>query len=130
MKLWSKLVMLAAAWFAAQMNAADQAAPVAAKNPSVLIVNGRPCNLMNKGDFAYFQELNQRGFQLDVHFSGPRPLNWELIRKYNCLVMIDLPPDEAESKGKSPPPYRKEMMELLDRYLQAGGGVFILPDFQ
>ena len=62
----------------------------------------------------------------------PRPITWDLIKQYNCLVILDLPPDEqdtenwATSWGKFPP-YKKEMLPLLDAYLKQGGGIFLMP---
>ena len=62
----------------------------------------------------------------------PRPITWDLIKQYNCLVILDLPPDEqdtenwATSWGKFPP-YKKEMLPLLDAYLKQGGGIFFMP---
>ena len=47
-------------------------------------------------------------------------------------MILDLPPDEqdtenwATSWGKFPP-YKKEMLPLLDAYLKQGGGIFLMP---
>ena len=108
------------------------------KKPSILIINGTSTLPgMADGDFEYFKRLNQHGFQLDVHFLNeqpPRPIAWDLIKRYNCLVILDLPPDEKDNEnwacltwGKVPP-YKKEMQALLDSYLAKGGGVFLLPN--
>jgi hypothetical protein len=105
------------------------------KKPSVLIVNGTPAGPMRQGDFDYFQRLNQHGFQIDSHFLGEQPLDWKLIRKYNCLVILDLPPDEQDAGNGDVswnkfPPYKKQMLPLLDAYLKQGGGIFLgIPGF-
>ncbi|HEY3415555.1 MAG TPA: hypothetical protein VGM23_01610, partial [Armatimonadota bacterium] len=112
-----------------------QTAP--AKNPSVLIINGHAANPTVLGDFTWFKQLNQHGMQLDVHFLNmrpERPLNWDLIKQYNCLVFLDFPLEEQVAKTTTrayawkSPPYRQELMALLDRYLQEGGGVFVMPN--
>ena len=111
--------------------AAKEAADNAQK-PSVLIVNGMTAGPMRYGDFDYFQRLNQHGFQIDNLFLGERRLDWNLIKQYNCLVILDLPPekenpaDQGVSWNKSPP-YKKELLPLLDAYLKQGGGIFFMP---
>ena len=107
-----------------------------AKRPAVLIINGMGCFPMRYGDFDYLQRLNQHGFQIDSHFFAeepPRPITWDLLKRYNCLVILDLPPDEQDTEnwatmtwGKTPP-YKKEMQALLDAYLKQGGGIFFMP---
>ena len=103
------------------------------KKPSLLIINGTAGGPFRDGDFDYFQRLHQHGFQVDSHFLHERPLNWDLIKRYNCLVFLDLPPDEQDAEdwpvswGKVPP-YKKEMLPLLDAYLKQGGGIFLMPN--
>lgn len=108
------------------------------EKPSVLIIHGKGACPEIVGDFDYYRRLNQHGFQIDTHFFGEtpeRPLNWELIQNYNCLIFLDLPLDE-KSEGdlrllwKKCPPYREEMKSLIESYLQEGGGVFIMPDLE
>ena len=111
-------------------------------NPSVLIITGRNYAPHIAGDFDYFKELNKKGFQIDIHYMDEknRPLNWELIKNYNCLVFLDIPPEEEVVNNasywdttflwKASPPYKKEMQVLLDKYLALGGGIFFMPDIQ
>ncbi|MBI4027503.1 MAG: hypothetical protein HY360_21130 [Verrucomicrobia bacterium] len=109
-----------------------------AKNPAVLIVNTTGLNGHTVPDYPYLKELTQRGFQIDTWYregddAPPRALDWDLFQKYNVLIFTGLPYEEKDPRNKDRailPPYRKEMMELLDRYLVAGGGVFVLPAFQ
>jgi hypothetical protein len=107
-----------------------------AKKPSILIINGMPSQPMRYGDFDYFQRLHEHGFQIDSHFLNERPLDWDLIKRYNCLVILDLPPDKEnldvcqhnhDVSWNKFPPYKKELLPLLDAYLKQGGGIFFLP---
>ena len=106
------------------------------KKPAVLIINAGDFAPMRYEDFDYLQRLNQHGFQIDTHFLGEQPLTWDLIKQYNCLVILDLPPDEKDTENWGPmtwgkvPPYKKEMLSLLDAYLAKGGGIFLMPDLQ
>ena len=46
----------------------------------------RPRNGIRR--LSVLQRLNQHGFQIDVHFLNeqpPRPITWDLIKRYNCL---------------------------------------------
>ncbi|HEY3417746.1 MAG TPA: hypothetical protein VGM23_12755 [Armatimonadota bacterium] len=139
MKWQQAIIML----FVALLLVVSAAAQVKAeeKKPSILIVTGRDKLPSIYGDFNWYRQLNAHGLQLDTHFLNDepaRPFNWELISKYNCLIFLDLPVDgEMVKKGGAPvnylwtkPPFREEMLPLLERYLEAGGGVFFLPDFQ
>jgi hypothetical protein len=112
-----------------------------AKKPAILIINGRHHSPLTNGDFVYFRQLHERGFQIDTHFlneNPARPVTWDLIKRYNCLVVMDLPCDEEQKNDnwsvvtwdKTVPPYRKEMQGLLEKFLAEGGGVFFLPDLQ
>lgn len=104
--------------------------------PAILIINGMGCTPFRYGDFDYLQRLNKHGFQIDSLFldeNPPRPLTWNLIKQYNCLVILDLPPDEQDTEnwgattwGKVPP-YKKEMLALLYAYMEKGGGIFFMP---
>ena len=103
-----------------------------AKKPSVLVINGMTAGPMRYGDFDYFQRLNQHGFQIDSLFLNERPLNWNLIKQYNCLVILDLPPDKEDPSDQGVswnkfPPYKKELLPLLENYLKQGGGIFFMP---
>ncbi|MHB9023365.1 MAG: hypothetical protein ACYC7E_04210 [Armatimonadota bacterium] len=107
--------------------------------PSVLVINGRSPSPHVNGDFAYLQQLHGRGFQIDMLYLNerpPRPITLELLKQYNCLIVMDLPCEEERKNENwtivtwSPktPPYKKEMQAMLDAYLKEGGGIFFLPN--
>jgi hypothetical protein len=119
------------------LQAQEKTVAETAKQPSVLIINGANFEPDYHGDFNCFRQLNQHGFQIDVHFLNKeplRPITWDLIKQYNCLVILDLPPDEADNENWGPftwgkvPPYKKEMQALLNAYLEQGGGIFLMPN--
>ncbi|HEY3416105.1 MAG TPA: hypothetical protein VGM23_04385, partial [Armatimonadota bacterium] len=102
----------------------------AAANPSVLVLLGK-YGSEGYGDFTWFNELHNRGIDIDVMFANERTLNWSLLSQYNCLIICDLPVAQAASAGSYcwwQSPYREGMIPLLDQYLAAGGGVFFLPN--
>ncbi|MCG2660170.1 MAG: hypothetical protein L6437_08005, partial [Kiritimatiellae bacterium] len=104
------------------------------KKPSVLIIYGSGSN-GRYGDYNYYMQLNQRGVQIDYHWLDERPfreINWDLIKQYNCLVIINPPSEEGQQKGMfsrgwGRPPFQKEMQALLEAFLAEGGGVFWMP---
>ena len=102
------------------------AAEAPIKKPSVLIIYGSGSN-GQFGDYNYYTQLNQRGFQIDYHFLDEQPyreMNWDLIKQYNCLVIVGPPGVEGGLCSWGRPPYHKEMQALLDAFLTDGGGVF------
>ncbi|HEY3416661.1 MAG TPA: hypothetical protein VGM23_07235, partial [Armatimonadota bacterium] len=106
--------------------------PAHATNPSVLILMGTHDNSMGWGDFTWFNELHDRGIDIDVMFANERTLNWDLLSRYNCLIVSDLPLAQGVAAGSytyAQSPYREGMIPLLDQYVAAGGGIFFLPDF-
>jgi len=101
---------------------------VAAEKPGVLVhaVRGQH----NGGvDLGWLKDLQASGFEVDYtdlhgHFT------WERIRQYNCLVLVTCPAPTADQTHESrilKPPFRKEFLALVDRFLQQGGGVLAVP---
>ncbi|MHB9023038.1 MAG: hypothetical protein ACYC7E_02530 [Armatimonadota bacterium] len=107
---------------------AQQASPTM---PSVLILRGDRYQPLRAGDFTFLRELHQQGFAIEMVYSKETPITWEYLKRFNCLVLLNLPlPEEAPGgwnlwKG---PPHRKEFLEMLNRYLADGGGVLVLLD--
>ncbi len=83
------------------------------------------------GDFDIFKELVEKhNIQVDVWVNDKeRALDWDLIRKYNALVIINPPDRQGQPFHHGMwigPPDKAAFDEMLQRYLAAGGGVFWL----
>jgi hypothetical protein len=93
-------------------------------SPSVLFVpelhKVSPCAI----DLTYLNELHQRGFAVDF-LDSTSHFTWERIRQYTSLVIYDVPYPEGHPEARAPGPYRHEFIELLGRYIEAGGGVLL-----
>ncbi|MFV2067838.1 MAG: hypothetical protein ACC645_12760, partial [Pirellulales bacterium] len=70
-------------------------------------------------DLRYGEELHEQGFQVD-YTNKLDELTWDRIKKYNVLVLHDLP--EGEAPG--------DAVEMVDRFLKVGGGVLLFPTEQ
>ncbi|MCG2658842.1 MAG: GldG family protein, partial [Kiritimatiellae bacterium] len=123
------IILLTTLWAGGNVLTAEELTQPPRK-PSVLVIYGRGSN-GQFGDYNYYKLLNQRGFQIDYHWldENPlRPITWDLIKQYNCLVIINPPGDEKQKEIEGYPPYKKEMQVLLDAFLADGGGVFWMMD--
>lgn len=90
-------------------------------NPSVLIVSQGSCPV----DVG--RKLVAAGFSLNrMNGLEDRPLTWEEARKYNVIVVSELGRANADM---TLPPGVKQTIETLRRFLDAGGGVFMMPIF-
>ncbi|MBI2298733.1 MAG: hypothetical protein HYU66_07255 [Armatimonadetes bacterium] len=99
-------------------------APGQTGRPAVLLLPGN-----NQPDFPYLTELHGKGFDLDYGLLRDKPLTWERLKQFNCVVLTALPLPEAAPHAGHPwqfPPWRDEFLALLDRFLDAGGGVLVL----
>ncbi len=99
------------------------------KRPSILILPSE------KLDYTYLNELHGKGFDIDFGLDKDKPLDWDRLKKFNCLVLTAFPnppQDKAHQHGMHDPwrfpPFRDEFGALLDRFLAAGGGVLVLLD--
>jgi len=100
-----------------------------AEQPSVLFVpelhHVSKCAI----DLTYLKELHSRGFAVD-YLDSTSQFNWERIRNYNCLVIYDVPYPRGHREARGAGPHREEFIDLVNRYIKAGGGVlFIKPNY-
>lgn len=98
-----------------------------AERPAILICSwhGGPREL----DFDYLRRLKRAGFTVDYTDSW-RDFSWERIRKFNAIMLFSFPHGgEGKALGltgrPSGGPDFRATMELVDRYLEAGGGVLV-----
>lgn len=67
-------------------------------------------------DYQWLNELHGRRLAFDVRYLPGGLPEWEVLRKYHVLVILNLPGDGGA------------VSSLLGRYLEAGGGVFFMPE--
>jgi hypothetical protein len=79
-------------------------------------------------DLAYLADLHRAGFEVD-YTDSLAEVTWDRLRQYNVLVVYTCPPDEGTDvwpfRGK-PPIAKDAYVDLIDRFLAAGGGVFVM----
>ena len=99
----------------------------AAAGPSVLIASPKGVTQAFV-DLDWLRELHGAGFEPD-YLDGFSHFTWDRIRQYDVLVLYGCPGDGSEipfAFPKSGHPNRDEYIALLDRYLEAGGGLFVM----
>jgi len=108
--------------------ASQAASTTAPAKPSVLFCT--PKGIANRPylDLDWLREIHNMGFQPD-YLDDISEFTWDRIRRYNVLVIYGAP---AAGKGQKSFQFAKdgmrlkEYVELIERYLQAGGGVFAM----
>jgi hypothetical protein len=88
-----------------------------ATKPSLLICARVP---VVDVDLVYVKRLQKAGFLVDYIESWPE-LTWERISKFDVLFVFETGEDRSLGGGPNP----TELVALLDRYMEAGGGVYI-----
>jgi hypothetical protein len=79
----------------------------------------------------YLHYLHARGFQVD-YTNNLSDITWDRIKQYNVLVLYitpdawDVNPNIGLDKASSPAKVTNFVV-LIERYLAAGGGVFLMP---
>jgi len=91
------------------------AAPSQTPRPAVLILPGGEYSPFWKLDYRWLSELHGRGIDLDVKYQKDL-VTRDVLAKYNVLVILNLPP------------FGEKTAAALDRYLQEGGGLFLMPN--
>jgi len=75
-------------------------------------------------DLAYLAELRERGFEVD-YTDDPGDLDWARLQQYNVLVLFS----SVDNPHFFPPRVhgqRQRFLALVERFLQAGGGVLLM----
>ena len=101
-----------------------------ARRPSILF-----CSPQGVGagwiDLEYLRELHTQGFEVD-YTESLKDITWNRIRDYNVLVLYLTPdswavnPNLGLDEASSPVRIRR-FVRLIDRYVTAGGGIFLIP---
>jgi len=97
------------------------AAEKQARQPSVLIYASGP----NGISFPMLKYLHKQGFDVDYTGrvgAGPEPLTWERAKRFNCIVILH----HEQGTGNSNRSIGNS--KVIQRYLEAGGGVLLAPD--
>ena len=93
--------------------------PAPARKPSVLFLN------VNSVSFEVAQKLGAAGFNLNIQPDlENNPLTWAQAQKYNVIVVWALGTTSAD--GSFPPPVQQTLASLR-QFMQAGGGVLVIP---
>lgn len=80
--------------------------------------------------YDYMQALVKAGFEVDF-IEGAKELAWDRVKNFNVLVVLDFPApgpgaDEMSTEFSSHvPPWLDEYFGVVDRFLKAGGSVFL-----
>ena len=102
-----------------------QPAPAPAHRPAILFC----CPGENRYQYVgydYMQSLAQAGYTVD-YIESAGELTWDKVKQYNVLFVFDFP---AKGVGGSSsfamqPPWLPDYWAVLDKFLKAGGGVFL-----
>ena len=100
---------------------------VFATSPAVLLCTPRGISASPGVDLELLRDFHHAGFQPD-YLDHLKDFTWEKISQYNVLVLIGAPSEEEKRHFYFPAegPRQPEYIELLDRFLDAGGGVFAM----
>lgn len=123
----TKQTLLMARSLTAAVLCALNSPTLAATKPAVLIASWHGRN--GEVDFDYLRQLAARGINVDF-LENRAHLTWDKLKLYNAVVLYDFPvagevvlsPDGVPARGA---PNLETTLALLDRYLDAGGGVLI-----
>ncbi|MFQ5807993.1 MAG: hypothetical protein ACE5JM_00110 [Armatimonadota bacterium] len=100
-----------------------------AQRPAILFQTRHEESHGGEIDYTYLSELHAKGFDVD-YLDFHRDFTWDRVKNYNCLVIQFCPPS-AEEVGMdwmriTDVPLKRDFIDILDRYLDAGGGVFVM----
>lgn len=118
---WLVLLVAACSLLMGSCRAAE-----AAKKPSILFCCPHE-NRYSLVEYDYMQSLVKAGFEVD-YLEGQAALTWDRVKNYNVFFVYGLPPvDEHDDEFLflTRPPWAADYFAVLDRFLKAGGGVFL-----
>src|SRR4030095_4276370 len=99
----------------------------AAQKPALLVVS--PQGTANGWvDLGYLADLHQAGFEVD-YTDSLAEVTWDRLHRYNVLVLYTCPADDGMDVWpfrRRSPISKEAYIELIDRFLAAGGGGFLL----
>lgn len=109
---------------------AAQAHEPTSKQPAVLVHSPQGQRSILGVDVEVLRELHAAGLEVD-YTDRHDEFTWERIKNYNVLVLYSCPgPEGVRLPNPSTPPdqtpHQKEFIELVERYLSKGGGVFLM----
>ena len=99
-----------------------------AARPAVLICSPRGAWGAHV-DVDWLRDLHAAGFEPD-YLDAYTDFTWDRIRQYHCLVIYGCPAADARKAFGFPErgPRQQEYVETIERFLEAGGGVFMMAD--
>ncbi|MBU4211554.1 MAG: hypothetical protein KKD33_03110 [Verrucomicrobia bacterium] len=92
-----------------------------ARKPAVLFLFYNTGHRDHRYTKRYLADLEKQGFAVDM--AARSEITWDLISKYNALVFVSVP--NWNNKDQEPTEEWRKSVELLRRYLDAGGGVLM-----
>ncbi len=97
-----------------------------ARHPSVLFASPKGAESL---DLAYLSELHEQGFEVD-YTENLEELTRERLRPFDVLVLFVTPNSFAVAQKAQPssPDRVRSFVQLVEWYLAAGGGLFLMPD--
>jgi len=81
-------------------------------------------------DVGFLSDLHASGIEVD-YTDRHREFTWERIKNYNVLIITECPGPEGEhefSHCPIEPPWRGQFVDMIERFLDLGGGVFYMAD--
>ncbi|MBU4211626.1 MAG: hypothetical protein KKD33_03470 [Verrucomicrobia bacterium] len=99
----------------------------AEQRPAILVLSPQGAS-PGYVDLSYLAELTQSGFEVD-YLDNFAQLTWDRIKNYNVLIVYMTPDayDVVMSRIPSSPEKVKAFADLMEKYVEAGGGVFLMP---
>jgi len=98
-------------------------------HPAVLVHTPNGQGSIAGVDVEFLKDLHKAGLEVD-YTDRHREFTWDRIRHYNALVLYTCPSAEGFTYRNflcpPQPPYQKEFVALVERFLEEGGGVFLM----